>query len=52
MEKGLLPADIFDSMKTPKVCDKWEKKKNLRVKHTGKIVSNCHIFNGTSGLIK
>lgn len=50
MEKGLLPADIFDSMKIPKVCDKWEKK--LRVNHTGKIVSNCHIFNGTSGLIK
>ena len=50
MEKGLLPADIFDSMKIPKVCDKWEKK--LRVNQTGKIVSNCHIFNGTSGLIK
>lgn len=46
----LLPDDFFDSMEIPKVCDKWKKK--LRVNHTGKIVSNCHIFNGTSGLIK
>lgn len=41
MEKALLPADIFDNLEIPKVCDKWRK---LRGNHTGKIVGNCNIF--------